>query len=73
MKGEFPMIFLFIDFDPQNYDVNIHPQKREVLFYNENNIKKAVSTAINHCLKTQNLVPEFISSSTKKKQAQLNF
>ncbi|MHA2238644.1 MAG: DNA mismatch repair endonuclease MutL, partial [Candidatus Hodarchaeales archaeon] len=73
MKGEFPMIFLFIDFDPQNYDVNIHPQKREVLFYNENNIKKAVSTAINHCLKTQNLVPEFISISTKKKQALLNF
>jgi DNA mismatch repair protein MutL len=73
MKGEFPMIFLFIEMDPQDYDVNIHPQKREVLFYNEYNIKKAVSTAINHCLKTQNLVPEFISSSTKKKQAQLNF
>jgi DNA mismatch repair protein MutL len=73
MKGEFPIVFLFIEMDPSEFDVNIHPQKKEVLFFNEGILKKAVATAISHCLKSQKLVPEFLGFSTKQKQTQLRY
>ena len=72
MKSEFPITFLFIELNPEEFDVNVHPQKKEVLFFNEKNLKKAVVTAINHCLKSQKFIPELLTFSTKKKQTQLN-
>ena len=32
MRGQFPVTFLFIDLDPQDVDVNVHPAKRECAF-----------------------------------------
>lgn len=72
MKGEFPCAFVFLDIDPEEFDVNIHPQKREVLFYDEKMLRTAVHGAVNHCLKTSDLVPQLTRSSIKKRQSQLN-
>ncbi len=72
MKGEFPCAFLFLDVDPEEFDVNIHPQKREVLFYEEKAIRNAVYSAVNHCLKTSNLIPQLTPASIKKRQIQLD-
>ncbi len=73
MKSEFPCAFLFLDIDPQDFDVNIHPQKREVLFYDEKSIRTAIYNAINHCLKTSNLVPQLTPVALKKQRSQLDF
>ncbi len=49
-KGDFPFAVLFIDIDPQEVDVNIHPQKLEVKFASTaavlDEVKRAVRSAI---------------------------
>ncbi|MFX1286743.1 MAG: DNA mismatch repair endonuclease MutL [Promethearchaeota archaeon] len=68
MKREFPVAFLFLELDPQNFDVNIHPQKREVLFYNEKDLMIAICSTVAHCLKTQDIVPHLRSRSKRETQ-----
>ena len=71
MKGEFPVAFLFLEVTSEEFDVNIHPQKREVLFFDEKKLRIAISNAISHCLKTHDIVPKFTPSSIKKRHSQL--
>ncbi|MFW9857064.1 MAG: DNA mismatch repair endonuclease MutL, partial [Candidatus Thorarchaeota archaeon] len=40
MKREFPIAYLFLEMEG-GFDVNIHPQKREVLFFDEINLRTA--------------------------------
>jgi len=35
-QNRFPVVFLFIQMSPEDYDVNVHPTKIEVRFYNAN-------------------------------------
>ncbi len=44
--GRNPLIYLFIDIDPQLIDVNIHPAKREVKFYDQQIIYTAIMNAV---------------------------
>ena len=73
MKSEFPCVFIFLDVNPEEFDVNIHPQKKEVLFFDEKAIKTALSSAVTHCLKTHDIVPKFTPSSIKKRHSRLDF
>ncbi|MHA2289631.1 MAG: DNA mismatch repair endonuclease MutL [Promethearchaeota archaeon] len=72
MKGEFPCAFIYLEIDPEEFDVNIHPQKREVLFYDEKMLRSTLSSGIKHCLKTSDLVTHLTPSPIKKKRSQLN-
>ncbi len=49
-KGNFPFAVVFIELDPSDIDVNIHPQKLEVKFASNtvvlDNLKRAVRSAI---------------------------
>lgn len=71
MKREFPAGFLFLELDPKYYDVNIHPQKREVLFYHEKDLTMAVTSTVAHCLKTQAVVRHLTSRAKRERQSQL--
>ncbi|MFX1514908.1 MAG: DNA mismatch repair endonuclease MutL [Promethearchaeota archaeon] len=71
MKGEFPAAFLFLELDPKQFDVNIHPQKLEVLFFDEKSLMTAVTSTVNHCLKAQAVVPHLTSRAKREKQSQL--
>ncbi|MFX1507945.1 MAG: DNA mismatch repair endonuclease MutL, partial [Promethearchaeota archaeon] len=71
MKREFPAAFLFLELEPKYFDVNIHPQKHEVLFFDEKNLMIAVTSTVNHCLKTQAVVPHLTSRTKRVKQSQL--
>ncbi|UCG00495.1 MAG: DNA mismatch repair endonuclease MutL [Candidatus Heimdallarchaeota archaeon] len=73
MKREFPAGFLFLELDPIFFDVNIHPQKREVLFYNEKDLTTAITSTVNHCLKTKAVVPHLTSHVKRKRQSNLIF
>jgi len=40
--NRFPVVFLFIQMPPEDYDVNVHPTKNEVRFYNANLVHSQV-------------------------------
>lgn len=46
MGHQFPFLLLNIDFAFDSVDVNVHPTKQEVRFYNEAEIKSLLTTAI---------------------------
>jgi DNA mismatch repair protein MutL len=73
MKSEFPCVFIFLEVNPEEFDVNIHPQKKEVLFFDESKMRTALSSAISHCLKTHDIVPKFTPSTIKKRQTKLDY
>lgn len=50
MKGRFPVCCLFLEIDPAEVDVNIHPAKREVKFHREADVRRFVSDAIRDTL-----------------------
>ena len=49
-KGRFPICFLFLEMNGDKLDVNIHPNKREVRFDDENFVADTVYTAVRKAL-----------------------
>jgi DNA mismatch repair protein MutL len=52
MRGQFPITFLFVDLDPQDVDVNVHPAKREVRFRDPARIREAIVEAVQRTLES---------------------
>ncbi|MFA5905483.1 MAG: DNA mismatch repair endonuclease MutL [Desulfobacula sp.] len=52
MKGRYPLVVLFIDIAFDEVDVNVHPTKREVRFFNHQQVYEAVSKAIGNSFST---------------------
>ena len=50
MKGRFPLAVLFIQIPFDQVDVNVHPSKREIKFFNGQGIYHAVSETIGNAL-----------------------
>lgn len=53
----FPMYVLFIDLDPAQVDVNVHPTKQEIKFEDEKIIYAFVQAAIKHALAQFSITP----------------
>lgn len=58
LKDKHPMVFLFLEVDPSQVDVNVHPQKAEVRFANPKIIQTEVKRAIAEALLAGKAVPE---------------
>jgi DNA mismatch repair protein MutL len=50
MKGRYPVCCLFLEIDPAEVDVNIHPAKREVKFHREMDVRRLVTRAVRQVL-----------------------
>ena len=50
MKGQYPVTFLFLQLDPAEVDVNVHPAKREVRFRNPAAVREVVVAAVRRTL-----------------------
>ena len=55
MTGKFPIVVLNIEADPNLVDVNVHPTKAEVRFYDEENLLSMITEMISKNLSTKNL------------------
>jgi len=56
-KDSFPMYVLFIDLDPTQVDVNVHPTKQEIKFEDEKIIYAFVQAAVKHALAQFSVTP----------------
>ena len=70
----FPVVFLFIQMPREDYDVNVHPTKIEVRFYNANLVHSQILGAIREKLLATNLqiqakLPSTAAASTEKRTA----
>ncbi len=55
--GSFPMFVLFIDLDPSQVDINVHPTKQEIKFEDEKIIYAFVNAAVKHALAQSSIAP----------------
>lgn len=56
-KDSFPSYVLFIDLDPSQIDINVHPTKQEIKFEDEKIIYAFVQAAIKHALAQFSIAP----------------
>jgi len=74
LKDKHPIVFLFIDLEPQMVDVNVHPQKLEVRFSNPKLVQAAVKRAIGNALLARGAIPHLrprTTAQTRKERVQL--
>jgi DNA mismatch repair protein MutL len=60
-KGRYPPVVLFISLDPDQVDINVHPAKREVRFFNDRLIAQVVGAAARRSLRSV-LAPDTFSA-----------
>ena len=53
----FPSYFLYMDTDPAEIDINVHPTKTEIKFENEREIWQIIRAAVRESLGKHNVVP----------------
>lgn len=66
-EKKYPFYVLFLEIDPNNIDINVHPQKHEVKFENDRLVYNVVKSAVLNTLRDVNLIPEF------KVETELNY
>jgi len=59
MKGQHPVAFLFLEMDPAEVDVNVHPAKREVRFHNGQRVRRAIAETVGQVLALRRERPNF--------------
>ncbi len=53
----FPSYFIFLETDPANIDINVHPTKTEIKFENDRDIWQIIHAAVRESLGKHNVVP----------------
>lgn len=67
-RDKHPIFFLYLDVDPSQVDVNVHPAKREVRFHDKEFVYRFVHDAIRASLTTEHreLVKQFSETTVKE-------
>src|SRR5437773_2611811 len=71
MKGRYPVCCLFLELDPAEVDVNIHPTKREVKFHDEKAVRAHVAAAVRHTLLRFHAAPAVSESGAQSPKFQV--
>ncbi len=65
-KGKFPFAILFIQIDPAQIDVNVHPTKNEVRFADERGVHDLVYERIKESLSTPEIVADLKTAEKRE-------
>ena len=66
MIGRFPMCAIFLELPTQQVDVNVHPNKLEVRFQNEQAVAQAVETIVKEAFSRERLGERLTAAETSK-------
>lgn len=58
-SNRYPAFILFVDSDPSDIDVNVHPQKKEVRLRQESDLKRLIFMGVQEALAKRNTPREF--------------
>ncbi|MGM5483664.1 MAG: DNA mismatch repair endonuclease MutL, partial [Nanobdellota archaeon] len=72
-SGEYPVIMLKINLDPEKVDVNIHPQKQEIKFMDEKLVFKSVHSIIRNALESSDLTFKHSFENNNENQEKIHF
>ena len=56
-EGYFPGYFLFINMNPLKIDVNVHPNKTEIKFDDDQSLYSIINSSVKHCLGIYQISP----------------
>ena len=62
-KGGHPFVYLSLQMDPKNVDVNVHPTKKEVHFLHEERIVQALGDVFQKVLENANTSRTFYTQA----------
>lgn len=57
-RGRYPVVVLFLELDPGQVDVNVHPTKDEVRFREQRQVHDFIAEAVRRTLKSSSWLPE---------------
>ncbi|MCH9621212.1 MAG: DNA mismatch repair protein MutL [Chlamydiia bacterium] len=76
-KGDYPLFFLDMSFDPSKIDVNVHPQKKEIRFQEEEKVfalvREAIASALTGSYEVYQERPKFTAPNSFDTNAFKNF
>tara|TARA_B100001564_G_C20646363_1_gene674591 strand:+ start:57 stop:1817 length:1761 start_codon:yes stop_codon:yes gene_type:complete len=55
--GYYPAYFLFVNIDPMKIDVNVHPNKTEIKFDDDQSLYSIINSSVKHCLGIYQISP----------------
>ncbi|MFA8344118.1 MAG: DNA mismatch repair endonuclease MutL [Rhodothermaceae bacterium] len=71
LKGEYPFFVLFIEIDPEKFDINVHPQKLEIKFDDDKGIYSIIYAIIKRSLGSYDFVPSVTFSENDDANVQI--
>ena len=63
-KGDKPFFVLFLESNPEDFDVNVHPAKAEVKFKDEQLLYRTVFHAVRDSMSTDSMIPSLTRTSS---------
>lgn len=68
MRDKYPFTALFIQMEPEEVDINVHPTKMELRFQNQERMYHSIYHCISQGLAHKDLIPEIDFGNKKREQ-----